>query len=115
MEHTNNWNNLYNKILALYDVTIDGRIINKKTNQTLKRGRLRKGYERKNFYIDEGKSVTIFIHRLVAYKFHHNPNPKKLSTVDHINNIRDDNKASNLKWMSFDDNVRKPSNGKRRH
>ena len=41
----NSWNILYNKILKLYDVTIDGRIINKKTNQTLKRGRLRKGYK----------------------------------------------------------------------
>ena len=44
------------------------------------------------------------IHRLVAEHFI--PNPDNLPEVDHLNNIRDDNRVDNLRWCSKSDNVK---------
>lgn len=45
-----------------------------------------------------GTNNQHFIHRLVALAFI--PNPAGLPTVDHINGIRTENDASNLRWAS---------------
>lgn len=47
---------------------------------------------------------TAKIHRLVAEAFI--PNPDNLATIDHINNIKTDNRVENLRWCSNEDNVR---------
>lgn len=44
------------------------------------------------------------VHRLVAEHFI--PNPNKLATVNHKNEIKTDNRVDNLEWMSFKDNSR---------
>lgn len=44
------------------------------------------------------------IHRLVAQAFIENP--YNLETVNHKNHKRNDNKVSNLEWLSFADNIR---------
>ena len=46
-------------------------------------------------------------HRIVAIQFL--DNPLGLSQVDHINHIRDDNRSSNLRWVSRRDNQRNRS------
>lgn len=49
-----------------------------------------------------GKSYHRTVHRLVARAFV--PNPECLPTVNHINEIKTDNRAVNLEWMSIVDN-----------
>jgi DNA-binding CsgD family transcriptional regulator len=62
-----------------------------------------KGYCRTSLSIHiEGAyagSTMVPLHRIVAYTFLGSP-PTPLHTVDHINRVREDNRASNLKWAS---------------
>jgi len=51
----------------------------------------------------DGKAHPKRIHRLVAIAFV--PNPDKLSDVDHINGIKTDNRASNLRWCTHRQNI----------
>lgn len=44
------------------------------------------------------------IHRLVAKAFV--PNPDNLDCVDHINNIKTDNRAKNLRWCTHAQNIK---------
>lgn len=48
------------------------------------------------------KMGRIFIHRAVAELFV--PNPENKSCVDHINTIRTDNRADNLRWVTQKEN-----------
>ena len=59
------------------------------------------GYLEVGFYKD-GKYRRIKIHRLVAFAFI--PNPENKPHVDHINTIRDDNRAVNLRWCTPKEN-----------
>lgn len=52
-----------------------------------------------------GMHKSLIVHRLVARLFVDNPN--LLDTVDHINNVKTDNRAVNLQWMSSGGNTRK--------
>lgn len=45
------------------------------------------------------KQKLFQIHRLVCECFH--PNPENKPTVDHINRVRTDNRASNLRWATY--------------
>lgn len=110
MKVVNEWNSLYNRIFQFCDVDREGNVYSKRNGEKLKKGRPnKKGYLRKNFHIDKknGKPVTIFIHRLVAYKYLKNDDPKKVTTVDHINKDKNNNSVDNLQWMTQRDNVRK--------
>ena len=42
------------------------------------------------------------IHRLIAQ--HYIPNPNNLPLVDHINQVRDDNRIENLRWATVSEN-----------
>lgn len=61
----------------------------------------RYGYE-KVVLFDGKKSHHRTIHRLVAQAFI--PNPNNLATVNHINEVKTDNRAVNLEWLSIADN-----------
>jgi hypothetical protein len=74
-------------------------------------GRKNKRYFVYDFKIN-GTYKQYMIHRIVAQTFI--KNPKKLETVDHINNISTDNRVENLQWLSREDNTRK-STSKRVH
>lgn len=74
-------------------------------------GRIRKPYLGKDGYYvvnlkKDGASKTFSIHRLVALHFVGNPQNKKC--VDHINTCRTDNRASNLRWVSYKENQNNP-------
>lgn len=73
-------------------------------------GKLRKVHlEQATGYLSVGLSKngirkTITVHRLVALAFV--PNPTGEATVNHKNEIKTDNRAENLEWMSLADNLR---------
>ena len=51
----------------------------------------------------DNKRRLMSVHRLVAKAFI--PNPEGLGYVDHINNVKTDNRASNLRWCTNQQNA----------
>jgi len=69
------------------------------------------GYDNKGYKRVKINDVNYFSHRL-AYYMHHGVEP---SVIDHINGVRDDNRASNLRSVAHLDNMinqKKPRNNK---
>lgn len=56
-----------------------------------------KGYEKVKIKVN-GKFLSTFIHRLVAQAFI--PNPHNLPQINHINEIKTDNRVENLEWCT---------------
>lgn len=48
----------------------------------------------------DGKQKACKVHRLVAYAFIPNDNSTEKTDVNHINEIKDDNRADNLEWCT---------------
>lgn len=79
-----------------------------------------KGYLRTAFVIN-GKPKTIKVHRIIARVFV--PNPENKPQVNHINGIKDDNRAENLEWVTnrenvihaYDNNLTKLKSGDKHH
>lgn len=71
-------------------------------NEFIMRQSKRGDYLRVGLHKD-GKCITFSVHRLVALNFIDNPN--NLKTVNHINEIKTDNRVENLEWMSIKDNT----------
>ena len=86
-----------------YEVSDLGQIRNKETSQILKPFRNNSGYLVVKFY-----KKHYLIHRLVASAFVNNPSNKKY--VDHIDNDKDNNRASNLQWVTCSENIQKAYN-----
>ena len=61
-----------------------------------------KGYLRTALIID-GKAKTIKVHRIIAETFV--PNPLNKPQVNHINGVKEDNRAENLEWVTNRENV----------
>jgi hypothetical protein len=59
-------------------------------------------YQRLVLRID-GKSKDMLVHRLVALAFL--PNPEKKPTVNHINEIKTDNRVENLEWATYSEQM----------
>jgi len=55
------------------------------------------------------KNKLYRVHRLVCITFNGNP-PEKKQIVDHINNIRNDNRSINLRWVNHYENSKNNSN-----
>lgn len=97
---------------GLYQVSNLGRVrtLAHVTNGKPHRARIRKltrnpktGYFLVNLSKD-GKSKNLYVHRLVALAFVDNPDNK--TTVNHKNEIKTDNRAENLEWMTLRENLR---------
>lgn len=63
------------------------------------------GYQRVTLSMD-GKVYTRFVHRLVAKAFV--ANVENNPCVDHINTIKSDNRACNLRWVTYKGNSNNP-------
>jgi hypothetical protein len=90
-----------------YEITKDGSIRNKTTKKQLTVRKYPDGYYKVGLKKNK-KTNTQPLHRLLALNFLENPNNYK--TVDHINNIKDDNRLENLRWANniMQNNNRKP-------
>ena len=80
-----------------YQITYDGRVINKKWGREVKPQVNGKGYLRVGIV---GK--LRFVHRLVAEKYV--PNPDNKPQVNHKDGNKLNNCADNLEWVSNQDN-----------
>ena len=90
-----------------YLIYEDGRVWSKNYNKTKKGKFLKctddgKGYKRSRLYNKNG-SKCLFVHRLIAQAFI--PNPENKPFVDHINQVRDDNRVENLRWATVSENT----------
>lgn len=86
---------------GIYSVSTKGNVRNNKTGRILKTF-LRNGYERVGLS-NKGKRKNYSVHRLVAESFLGNYNAKP--NVDHINTVRNDNRAINLRWTTQKENM----------
>ena len=86
-----------------YEVSNLGRIRNKKTKRILKTTVNNKGYERFIIYGEKSKPKMYYVHRIVASSFIENTDNRP--EVNHINEVKTDNRVENLEWVSSDYNL----------
>ena len=80
-------------------------------NRIIRQNVYGRGYLNARLYRN-GKSHSFPVARLVAFTFI--PNPENKPTVDHINNIKFDNRVENLRWATYHENMSNPISVRRR-
>ena len=83
---------------GLYSISNAGRIYSYRRNRLMVPKQTKIGYLRVTLCDGNGGQRTVSIHRLVASVFIPNPNAKP--TVNHINEIKNDNRVENLEWAT---------------
>ncbi|AIF54455.1 putative HNH endonuclease [Lactobacillus phage Ld3] len=83
---------------GVYQVSNMGRVrsCKRKSWKILRAVNLKNGYEAVNLYSD--KRQMFYVHRLVAQAFI--PNPNEYRYVNHKNEVKTDNRVSNLEWCT---------------
>lgn len=98
-----------------YSVSNLGNVRNDKTGRILKKLEQGQGYVKVRLYGGSHSDyIHIGVHRLVAFAFQEICGEYKDGLqVDHINTIRDDNRAENLKWVTPTENRLNPITNER--
>ena len=101
----------------MYRIYIDGRVESVKRkrvkqNSFLKERTYKKGYKLVSLSKD-GKKKMYLIHRLIACHFIENPH--NFPMIDHINQVKDDNRIDNLRWCSNATNNRNCTHKRPKH
>lgn len=87
-----------------YSISSAGRVYSHINQKCLKPILTKYGYYRVHLAQGNGAIATVAVHRLVAGAFI--PNPENKPTVNHINEIKTDNRIDNLEWAtSYEQNV----------
>lgn len=94
-----------------YEVSSYGRIRNSETKYILKQRYSKKGYLIANFY-QNGKKITCTTHRLVLENFNPIDGMNKLQ-VNHIDEIKDNNRLDNLEWTTSKENINHGNHNKK--
>lgn len=89
-----------------YEVSDSGEVRNVETNRILKSFDNKRGYLKVSLVGDDGKNHNVSVHRLVAASYVDNPDPDTRTQVNHINEVKTDNRAENLEWVTASQNVR---------
>ena len=89
-----------------YAATEDGRIWSYKSNKFLIPYDA-KGYQKVTLSIN-GKLQPFTVHRLIALTYI--PNPENKPTIDHINRDPQDNRVSNLRWATYEEQAKNRNN-----
>ncbi|NRT88729.1 hypothetical protein DE167_004750 [Clostridium beijerinckii] len=87
---------------GLYQVSSLGNIRNLKRNKLLSLKPKKQGYIRVNL-VKQGIHKTFTVHRLVALAFI--PKEENKNLINHKNEIKSDNRVSNLEWCTHQYNV----------
>ena len=99
----------------LYEVSDQGRVKSLNYNHTGKEKILKPRMNSCGYFLvqlcKDGVVKQCLIHRLVAEAFI--PNPNNLETVNHKDEVKTNNVASNLEWMSQKDNTNYGTRNKR--
>ena len=82
----------------MYGVSDHGSVKNLITEHVLTQKPDKDGYMLVGLFY-QGKPITKKVHRLVAEAFI--PNPMNKPTVNHINEVKDDNHLENLEWATY--------------
>ena len=86
-----------------YQISNLGRVWSKKRQIYLKQYKTNNGYSQVTLYAINGKCKKELIHRLVALTFIENPN--NYPCVNHKDENKDNNSASNLEWCDRSYNI----------
>ena len=84
----------------------EDKIINKNTGKILKIRFDKDGYPMISLRTKDGKKKTCGVHVLKAKAFLFGPNPLGYNVVRHLNDVKTDNRLTNLAWGTQSDNVR---------
>jgi len=85
-----------------YNITSNGKILNKITSEKRKTTTNNVGYESIMLYRN-GKAKSFLVHRLVAQAFI--PNPLDKPQVNHIDENKLNNNIENLEWVTAKENM----------
>lgn len=89
-----------------YEVSNLGRVRNLKTKRVRKAVKHHSGYLQLNLVQEDKSKKVVSIHRLVAFAFCNPPDNWKDLTVNHKDGIKENVEATNLEWVSLEDNLK---------